>query len=156
MKGAFSGARALSLGGLVALLCACGCGGGESHLTRAQFARQANAICRQAAADQAKLAGRYEKSQIAPGQYGPVTEVFVPPMAKELRRLRALDSPPADEARIRAILRAIESGVKDAKFDYLDLFVKETDPFAQANKLARKYGLEACAESSHAVIKPQG
>jgi hypothetical protein len=77
-------------------------------------------------------------------------------MERELRRLKALNPPEADEARVRAIRAGIESGIKDAKADYLDLFVKETDPFAEANELARRYGFKACAESSHAVIQPQG
>ena len=85
-----------------------------------------------------------------------MTAVFVPPMEKELRRLKSLNPPQDDEKEVREILRTIQAGVDDAKADYLDLFVRETDPFAEANELARKYGLHACAESSHAVIKPQG
>ena len=131
-----------------------GCGGSEDQLTKAQFLRQGNAICRQAGAEQMELAGHYKKGQVAPGEYEAVTAVFLPPMEKELRRLAALSPPQGDEKEVRAILKAIESGVDDAKADYLDLFVKQTDPFAEANELARKYGFHACAESSHAVVKP--
>lgn len=146
----------LALTGVVAVVLAiAGCGGGESRLTRAQFIRQGNAVCKQAAVDQAKLAAQH-RGEVVSGNFEAVTAVFVPPMERELRRLEALSPPQADEGEIRAILRAIESGVEDAKADYLDLFVRETDPFVQANELARKYGLRACAESSHAVIKPQG
>ncbi len=133
-----------------------GCGGSEEQLTKAQFLERGDAICRQAGAEQVELAGHYKKGQVAPGEYEAVTAVFVPPMEKELRRLRALNPPQDDEKEVGAILEGIESGVKDAKLDYLDLFVRETDPFAEANELARKYGLQACAESSYAVIKPQG
>ena len=142
----------------VLIICAAvllGCGGGESQLTRTQFIRQGDAICEQAAAEQAKLAAQH-KGEVVSGNFEAVTAVFVPPMEKELRRLRALRPPQADEAMVQAILKAIGSGVKDAKADYLDLFVKETDPFVEADALARKYGLGACAESSHAVIKPRG
>jgi hypothetical protein len=146
----------LAMAGAVTLaLVITGCGGGGSQLTKAQFIQQGNAICKQAAVEQAKLASQH-KGEVVSGNFEAVTEVFVPPMEKELRRLQALSPPQADEQEIGTILRAIESGVEDAKADYLDLFVKETDPFVQANALARKYGLEACAESSHAVIKPQG
>jgi hypothetical protein len=144
------------LANAVLVLTATGCGGSEVELTKAQFIQQGDAICSQVAAEQAELASHYKNAEVAAGNFGAVTAVFVPPMSRELRRLKALRPPEADAARIRRILRAIESGVEDAKADYLDLFVKETDPFAEANELAREYGLRACARSSHAVIKPQG
>jgi hypothetical protein len=140
----------------VFLLAAPGCDSDESELTRAQFLQQGDAICTQAAAEQARRASHYRKGEVAAGNFEVVTAVFVPPMSGELRRLKALNPPQADAARIRAILKAIESGLEDVKADYLDLFVKETDPFAEANELAQRYGLNACARSSHAVIRPQG
>jgi hypothetical protein len=142
------------LGVAASLTLLIGCGGNEARLTKAQFLKQGNAICRQAGAEQAELAGHYEKGQVAPGEFEVVTAVFVPPMEKELRRLKVLTPPQGDEKQVRAILKGIEKGVKDAKFDYLDLFVKQTDPFVQANGQARNYGLDICAGSSHAVIKP--
>jgi len=132
-----------------------GCSGGESHLAKAAFVRQGDEICRQAAAEQIKLASHH-KGEVVSGNFEAVTAVFVPPMERELHRLEALDPPQADEAKVRTILREIKSGVEDAKADYLDLFVKETDPFAKANALAQRYGLKVCAESSHAAIKPRG
>ncbi len=120
---------------------------------KAQFIRQGDAICRQAAVEQAKLASHH-KGEVVSGNFEVVMAVFVPPMEKELRRLKVLSPPHGDVKEIQGILRAIESGVKDARVDYLDLFFKETDPFIRANALARHYGLEACAASSHAVIRP--
>jgi len=144
------------LGAATSLSSLIGCGGNEEQLTKAQFLKQGDAICRRAEAEQAGLASHYKKGQVAPGHFEVVTAVFVPPMEKELRRLKALSPPQKDEQQVRAVLEGIEKGVKDAKFDYLDLFLKQTDPFAKANELARKYGFHVCAESSHAVIKPQG
>jgi hypothetical protein len=133
-----------------------GCGGSsESRPTKDQFIRQGDAICKQAAAEQKRLAA-LRKGEVVSGNFEAVTAVFVPPMERELRRLRTLGPPQADEKKVRAILKATRRGIEDAKADYLDLFVKETDPFAEANVLARRYGLAACAESSHAVIQPQG
>lgn len=140
--------------GLVAFV-PMGCGSGESELTRAQFIREADAICKRAGNEQVKLAAQ-RKGEVVAGNFEAVTAVFVPPMEKQLRKLRALRPPRADERQVRAILQAIESGVKDAKLDYLDLFLKQTNPFVKASALARTYGLEACAESPYAVIKPRG
>jgi hypothetical protein len=146
----------LAVGFVVVAVSAAGCGGsGESRLTKVQFIRQGDAICREAAAEQAKLAAQH-KGEVVSGNFEAVTAVFVPPMERELHRLRVLSPPRADEKQVRAILKATASGVEDAKADYLDLFVQETDPFAEANALARGYGLAACAESPHAVVKPHG
>jgi hypothetical protein len=147
----------LAAAGCVALAFSIGgCGDDDSRLTKAQFIQHADAICRRAAAAQAEIASRYKKGEVAPDNFEAVTAVFVPPMEKEVRKLSALHPPQADEETVRAILEGFESGVEDAKVDYLDLFLKEADPFAKANDLARTYGFRACAESSHAVIKPQG
>jgi len=144
------------MGLVAAALSIAGCGGsGGSQPSRAQFIRQGDAICKQAAAERERLAARY-KGEVVSGNFEAVTAVFVPPMERELRRLRALGPPQADEKKVRAILKATKRGIEDAKADYLDLFVRETDPFAEANALARRYGLATCAESSHAVIQPQG
>lgn len=87
-------------------------------------------------------------------QVNDVLPVFLPPMQKELRRLKALDPPGGDEAKIQVMIEKFEWGLKDAKSDFLDLYVKKADPFRRGNKLAQEYGLDACAGSSHAVIKP--
>lgn len=79
---------------------------------------------------------------------------FVPPLKKEVRRLEALEPPQGTKGEILMVLNAIESGLYDVKVDYVDLYFKETDPFREANRLALKSGLDACAETSHAVIKP--
>ena len=139
---------------IVLVLSVAGCGGGESQLTKAEFIRQGDAICRQAAAEQAELASQH-KGEVVSGNFEAVTAVFVPPMERELRKLEALKPPEADEGEVRAILKGIRSGVQDAKADYLDLFVKETIGW-RGKRAGAKDGLKACAESSHAVIKPQG
>lgn len=144
--------------GLMALLLvaigAAGCGGEEHHLTKAQFLKRGNAICVQAKAEQVKLAKGHEKVLLGNPQVSDVLPIFLPPMQKELRRLEALDPPQGDQERVQAILDGIEWGVKDAKSDFLDLYVKRADPFVRSDEKARKYGLDACAVSSHAVIKP--
>lgn len=150
--------RIWSLLALVALLTvavgAPGCGDDGPHLTKAQFLKQGNAICAQAEADQVRLANGHEKALAEHVEVTPVLAVFVPPMEKELRRLKALDPPQGDEEEIRAILAAIGWGINETKSDFLDLYVKAKDPFRRAAKLASEYGLEVCAGSSYAVIKP--
>jgi len=162
MKGILSAGLLSTLAGLVATLAIAGCGGGEAHQaggeapqTKAEFLVSGNAICRRAAAEQVQLAGRYDPKRIPRPDSKAVMAVVVPPMEKEVRRLEALNPPQGGKGRILTILNAIESGLYDVRADYVDLFFKENDPFKEADRLALRFGLDACAESSHAVIKPR-
>jgi hypothetical protein len=146
----------LALVTLLVAVGAPGCGGGDSgpHLTKAQFLKRGNAICAQAKAEQVRRAHGHEKALVNSPQVNDVLPVFLPPMQKELRRLEALNPPQGDEKKIQEMLKWIAWGVKDANSDFLDLYAKRSDPFVRANKEAREYGLDVCAGSSHAVIKP--
>lgn len=141
---------------LIASFTASAGAGAEQRLTRAQFTSHADAICKQAAAEQVKLASRHKNGPIILEDAELVSVIFVPPMAKEARRLRALRPPQADQEKVQTFLEAVASGVEDARYDDLDLFFKRSDPFAKADSLARRYGLKACADSSHAAIRPRG
>jgi hypothetical protein len=133
-----------------------GCGeSGEGPLSKAEFIERGDAICNRAAAEQRALAPPATVESQAPANRSSYIEpVLVKSIEKELRRLKALGLPPGDKKKIEAIFKEIEKGLEDAKLDPLDPLVKATDPFRKANRLAREYGLEACAESSHAVIRP--
>jgi|SRR5690348_8837066 len=139
---------------LITLVALSGCGSDESQ-AKARFVDRGDAICRKAMTEQARLVSHL-KVKVLPENFETVEAVFLPPMKEELRRLQALHPPPGEGDQVRAILRAIESGLEDARVDGLDLFLRQTDPFARANALARKFGFVACAESSHAVLKPRG
>ena len=132
-----------------------GCGGaGGAPLSRAEFIEQGNTICRRAAAEQRATAPPTLKTIPLVNRSAFVKPILVTSIERELRRLRAVGLPSGDGGRAQKILRGIEKGLEDARRDPLDPLVKATDPFAPANRLARDYGLKACAESSHAVILP--
>ncbi len=139
---------------LVIAMGAVGCGDDGPHLTKAQFLKRGNAICAQAKAEQVRRASGHEKALVNSPQVNDVLPIFLPPMQKELRRLEALNPPQGDEEKIEAMLKWIKWGIKDANSDFLDLYAKRSDPFRRADKEARAYGLDVCAGSSHAVIKP--
>jgi hypothetical protein len=144
----------LGMGLLPAWLAGCG-GGGDGPPSKAEFIASANAVCGRAAAEQRALAPPAEvESQPPANRSSYVEPVLVKSIEKELRRLKALDVPPGERKKIEAVFKEIEKGLEDAKLDPLDPLVNATDPFRQANRLAREDGLKACAESSHAVIRP--
>jgi hypothetical protein len=89
---------------------------------------------------------------------GPVAfkwELAAPALEKELRKLRALEPPRGDEAKIRRILEQMQKGIGDAKYDPIDLVYTWSNPFSGARGLAKRYGLTVCAFSSQAVIRPR-
>ncbi len=142
------------IGTLLSLTGLAGCGGGGGPLSRPEFIERANAICTRAAAEERSLVPPTFRSLPLANRSTYVESVQVKSIEKELRRLKAISPPLGDGKQIQAIWKQTEKGLKDAKLDPLDPLVKETDPFARANRLARRYGLEACSKSSHAVIRP--
>jgi hypothetical protein len=148
--------RGAVLGAGLLLISVVGCGGanGGGLPSRAEFIERGSAICSHTVLEARAAAPSTIESLPLANRSSYVEPVMVRPMANELRRLRALDLPPGEAKEIKPIFRAIAKGLKDAKLDPLDPLVKATDPFAPANRLAREYGLKACAASSHAVIRP--
>lgn len=131
-----------------------GCGGGddETALTKAQFIKQADAICKKADVVQGKALVKLEeekKMEDRPkAEQGELTTtVGLEPMLEEAEGIAELPAPEGDEAEIEAIVSAIEAGVKRARSEP-DVFVSQEGPdyFAEADKLARKYGMKACSE----------
>jgi hypothetical protein len=143
------------MGMLLPLVWLSGCGGSSGPPSKAEFIERGNTICRRAAAEERALVPLATvESQPPANRTSYVESVLVKSVEKELRRLKALDLPPGDKKKIKKIFKEIEKGIKDATLDPLDPLVNATDPFRKANRLARAYGLKACAESSHAVIRP--
>ena len=122
---------------------------------KAHFIKRANAICRRADAEQHTLATRYLNRRTVSYKWQLVDPAVLPPMEKELRKLRAINPPEGDEAQIRRILEKLEKGTKDADYDPIDLVYTGSDPFTGARHLAKKYGLTVCAVSSETLIQPR-
>ncbi|MGN6587629.1 MAG: hypothetical protein ACTHKT_09190 [Solirubrobacterales bacterium] len=123
---------------------------------KARFVRQGNVICKRADAEQHKRAVRYLKKE------GPlnrkwelIAPAVVPPMKRALQELKALKPPEGEESRVWQILQAMAVGVEDAKGDPIDLVYTWSDPFQEARRLAKRYGLTVCAYSSQVVIQPR-
>lgn len=126
-----------------------------SPAEKARFLKRANTICRSADAEQHRLVTRYLKKGPVAFKWELAQPAVVPAMEKELRELRALDPPEGDEAKVRRIIKEMEKGVADARYDPIDLIYTWSDPFSVARHLAKAYGLTVCAFSSQAVIEPR-
>ena len=129
-----------------------GCGGsGSDPLTKAQFMKQAEAICEKADTAQAnELSVALKEDPKAPqttkGKEELVLQVGLPPIQTEAEELGDLAPPSADEAEVEAIIEGFEEGVEKAEGDPLSVTKPAGNPFTEVEKLAAKYGFKNCAE----------
>ena len=143
---------------LIVGLCIAGCGGdGSTSSTgsttaaaKAAFLKKGNAIC-QMANQRLKVANRKAfAAYIRSGKQAPaakvrhyVTSTLVPEIERQLNQLRSLRAPPGDEETVKRILDTAQADVNKVKADP-DLLVNNTPAFADADQLAKAYGLTAC------------
>lgn len=152
--------------GILLLLAACasalvvGCGGGggnsgevtASSISKAQYVKQASAIC-ESAAKQIKTdfavfsreqAG--EKSNQSGGEDQAaklVNEVFAPNVEREIDELRELGAPKEDVKTVEAMLKAREEALAKVEADPKSALTNA--PFEKSIKAAKDYGVVACA-----------
>ncbi|HYU60789.1 MAG TPA: hypothetical protein VEK39_08510 [Solirubrobacterales bacterium] len=143
----------------VLLIVAAGCGDGgdgetttTASLTKAQFVRKANKICK-ASDDKIEQASKRFYAGAPPGQEAPPNEIeqfgeqtVYPTIQDEIDRIRSLGPPEGDEGQVKAILQASEAGLAKLKQDPKQLAKGGAAPaFEKAQELAGDYGLDQCA-----------
>lgn len=142
-----------------------GCGSSDSSesetgsLTKAQFIKQADAICqkgsRQAEREYATYVRRNSdvvspqttQSEQAAAAAEIIDTVYIPAHEKEIDEIRSLGAPESDEEKVTAILDAMQRALAVAE-DHPLGFLRNGDSayrsFAKAGKLAKAYGLTVC------------
>lgn len=143
---------AVAAGLMTLALLVAGCGGGDDEttsLTRAQFLKQANAMCeeqeeRRNQVIQDLIKGR-DQSKLLPLERREKLILEILPAYEEVpEKLNALGAPEGDEEKVEAITEAMEKAARDVRSDP-GKALESTDQFLQANKLSTEYGLENCA-----------
>ena len=124
---------------------------------KAAFVAKANALCaKQTKKIQAGLRGIFESAQAKSSKPTPqaqlaivqrMVKVVAPGMEAEADRLRSLEAPPGDKAKIAALADAIDGGAAKAR-EEPQVILANTNVFAQAQSAARQYGINACAQPS--------
>jgi hypothetical protein len=124
-----------------AALAVAGCGGGDAGkpLTKARFVTQAAAVCRDVKKAHQPYADKVDKlpQNVDIGRVAPLLEATLEQSRKGLARLRALDSPPADQRTLAAYYRAAER-LLDAHAQLAD--AARTDDRATGEKVAASVG----------------
>jgi hypothetical protein len=120
-------------------------------LTKEEFIVEADAVCK--AGDQKIDAGAQETFGGGgnPGkaeQEAFVVEVVIPSIQEQVDGIAALTPPEGDEDEVAAIVDAAQAAVDQIEEDPSALTGGGSgpDPFAEANKLAKEYGLEVCGQ----------
>jgi hypothetical protein len=145
------------IGGVAAVLAiaAIGCGSGgdttEVALTKAQFIKRGDAICRAA---QEKKTDAIQAWSLKPANKGKTladwstqeledvySSLALPPIKEASEELAAL-TPPAGDPKAEQVVKSLASAV-EAVEEKPRRAIKEA-PYSSADKLAQAYGFEAC------------
>jgi hypothetical protein len=146
----------LGAGVLAVTLIVAGCGGGgdeasTSAISKAAFAKKAEAICQKGSERAAAAFVSFLKKQKSDARHPSqadeeelVGKVLVPSVKREVKEFRALGAPSGDEDRVKAIIEALEEGVETAEDDPEAVASSSDAVFGIASRLAKEYGLEVC------------
>ncbi|HSK49004.1 MAG TPA: hypothetical protein VK889_00770 [Solirubrobacterales bacterium] len=144
------------LAGVMALampIAGCGSSDDDETLTKAEFIKQGDVICKQASDSIAPQYQAYIKKQGIKRNEFPTEkqgieiaeQIYLPTVETRVEKLRELSPPSDEEDQVEAILIATEEGVEKAKKNIKALFGQGKDPFEEAKTLSAKYGFKACA-----------
>lgn len=129
-----------------------GCGSDdETTLSKAEFTKQANAICvegneRRKAEYRLKVQELEQKQKKSPGppeQADLFLDVFIIPFGEMIEELEDLGVPEGDEKKVDKIFSEMRQGVEILEGDPT-LVLGEPTMFDKANKLNAEYGLTGC------------
>jgi hypothetical protein len=139
---------------------AAGCGGNDdgddststASITKSEFLAQGNSICKKGNqeidSDFESFAKKHdlkENDGLTDAEATEASEeILIPNVQKQVDQIHALGAPEGQEAQVDAILSAAQKGIDELKKDPTAI-QGNNDPFAEANKLAKDYGLTACA-----------
>jgi hypothetical protein len=148
--------------GLLALgLLVAGCGSSAdsseentSSLTKAQFIKQADAVCEKAGDEiEGEVEAFAEENEI-PTDKEPsdevkeeiVTEVIVPNIEEQAEGIAALGAPSGEEEQVDQIVEGIETAASETSEDPGSVISGGEGAFKGVNEEAKEYGFKVCGE----------
>jgi len=140
------------LGAVMALaLLAAGCGGGDdttSSMTKAQFVKQANAICKvqnqkRGEAIKKVIASHDPKKLLPQKDREELVLDTLPAYAAVPKQLGTLEAPAGDQEKVDAIIKAMEEAAKDVEANPAGALTS-TKQFLKADEPSSQYGLTDC------------
>jgi len=139
----------------VALIAGCGSSNttSTSSLTKAEFIKQADAICLKSTkgieadfSSFAKERGSFKNAASSKSMAEFSSSTILPALSSEAEKLRALGAPGGEEDDVDAILTPFEVGIEERENAGVSGHGANPE-IAKANKLAAEYGLKVCVTS---------
>ena len=125
----------------------CGGGGGDS-LTKAEFAKKADEICRRGESERAEaiqaVSQEFSGKKITAADQEKVVLKALPSYEKEAERIAELGAPEGAEKKAEALVEAMEEAAENVKADP-GTATTGSIPFKKANELAEDIGAKGCA-----------
>ena len=125
----------------------CGGGGSDETLTKAEFTKQANAICKKAADRRAKIIGHFlqtvDPKEDEKTQQEEVVFAALPTYKSAAQQIDELGAPEGEDEKVQELVKDMEEAVKRAEANPQSAVVAEA-AFKKPNELAKSYGLEDC------------
>lgn len=125
----------------------CGGGGSDEPLTKAEFIKQANAICQQSAERRSKLIAEFIQQANPKANREKLQEEVVqralPTYETATQQIDELAAPQGDDEKVQKIVEAMEEAVKKAEADPHSALINEA-AFKKADQLVKSYGLKDC------------
>jgi hypothetical protein len=120
-------------------------------LSKAEFVKQADAICEQGLKNKDEAVSAALQEQAAQAQSAPtaqetaelVEETVLPAYSKAVDQLSQLGVPKADEAKVEKMMGEFEAAVKAVEADPAK--ATKSNPFESADKAAEAYGIKECS-----------
>jgi hypothetical protein len=136
---ALIGVAALALVGV-----GCGSSDDDSGPTKAEFTKEASAVCAERVKQMAVELKAASKKGASPDA---TTEAILSNLGQEVEELKVLEAPVEDEQQIEEILHSMRKGVDEAQreIDKGGVLFNSENQLLKAGKAAEKYGLEHCA-----------
>ena len=137
-----------------ALTVAAGCGSshGSDPLTKEDFIKQGDAICRNVDKVQEIGVAAYAKSHPSlnvnskAGEETMVLQAGLPPIATAAKQIEELDPPAGDEKKLEAIVEGWHQGLELGERDPTAIIERTSNPFGKSDRLAADYGFKDCSE----------
>jgi hypothetical protein len=123
-----------------------GCGGGSGALSKAEFDKQANAICARGTAEVNAAGKRMFTSRPSQAQLVAFARsTVIPNIQSQISQVRKLKPPSGDRKTVDGILASAQAALDKVKANPALVAQNGPGPFAEADRRARAYGLTACA-----------
>jgi hypothetical protein len=126
-----------------------GCGGGGSDsLTKAEFAKKADEICRRGEAERAevlKAAGqKFSGKKVTAADQEQLVLEAIPSYEKSTQKIKELGVPEGGEKEAEALVEAMEEAAENVKADP-GTATTGSIPFKKADEIAEEIGAKGCA-----------